>query len=278
MKNVFGYCNGKIKNKKDISVSPYDLGFLRAYSIFDVCRTTKDGKILLLEEHYKRTVKASKDIGLNFNLSKKEFEDIIYKLMKKNGLKKTIIRTIVSGGESKDGFTFSGKTNILIFLEKFILPTKKDFEEGVNVVILEYNREIPKIKTTNYLKAVKNQKNKIKARAFENIYIDNNKVLEASTANIFIIKNKKIITPKDGILHGTVRNLVIDLLQKEGFNIQEKNVSLKNLMNADEVFLTATNKNVLPVRKIDNTVINRGRVGEVTKKIMEIYNNFENNY
>ncbi len=75
----YGYQNGKIKKMKDILISPYDLGFLRGYAVFDVSRTTKNGKIFLLEEHYRRIKNSTKELSIKFNLSKEEFKDIVKK-------------------------------------------------------------------------------------------------------------------------------------------------------------------------------------------------------
>lgn len=281
----FGYQNGKIRKMGDIKISPYDLGFLRGYAVFDVMRTTKKGKIFLLDEHYQRIKKSAKQIGLKFNLSKKEFENTIYKLMKRNQVKKVTIRTVVTGGIGKDGIIFLGRENIMIFLEKFAFPKKENLEKGIKIITHNFKREIPKIKTTNYLEIISQQKRKQKAQAYEVLYIKDKKVFETSTSNIFIIKNNKIFTPKNGILLGTTRNLVVRLLKKNlpvgqagKIKISEQEITEKMLNSADEVFLTATSKNVLPVRKIDNKLVGDGKVGPLTKKIQQIFNEFEKKY
>jgi branched-chain amino acid aminotransferase len=274
----YAYQNGKIKEIKNIKILPYDLGFLRGYAIFDVSRTKDNGEVFLLSEHYKRIKNSTKKIGLNFNLSKNEFENIIKKLMVKNKTREATIRTIVSGGESKSKFNFEGNENILILMEDLIMNKKTDFEKGVSVVTLEYNREFPEIKTINYLCSIQNQNNQKKAKAFETVYVKNKQVFEASTANIFIVKNKKLFTSKDGILPGITRNLVIKLAKKNKFSIIEKNIFEKDLFGADEVFLTATNKNILPVVKVDKKKIGSGKVGEMTKNLMELFDEFEEKY
>lgn len=274
----YGYKNGKIKKMKDILISPYDLGFLRGYAIFDVSRTTKDGKIFLLEEHYKRIKNSTKELSIKFNLSKEEFRDIVKKLLLKNNLKEAIIRVIITGGKSSDGFDFKDNSTVLILIEKIKLPNKNILEQGVNLVSLEYSRNYSKIKHTNYIEAIKNQSLKKKFEAFEILYIKNKIVFECSTANIFIIKKNIIYTPKDGILFGITRQLVIDLIKKNNFKIKEKVIKEKELYSADEVFITATNKNILPVVKINNKKINNKLVGENTKKLISLFKEFENNY
>lgn len=274
----YGYQNGKIKKMKDILISPYDLGFLRGYAVFDVSRTTKNGKIFLLEEHYRRIKNSTKELSIKFNLSKEEFKDIVKKLLLKNNLKEAIIRVIITGGKSSDGFNFKNNSTVLILIEKIKLPNKNILEQGVNLVSLEYSRNYSKIKHTNYIEAIKNQSLKKKFGAFEILYIKNKIVFECSTANIFVIKKNIIYTPKDGILFGITRQLVIDLVKKNNFKIKEKTIKEKELYSADEVFITATNKNILPVVKINNKKIKNKLVGENTKKLILLFKEFENNY
>lgn len=274
----YGYQNGKIKKMKDILISPYDLGFLRGYAVFDVSRTTKNGKIFLLEEHYRRIKNSTKELSIKFNLSKEEFKDIVKKLLLKNNLKEAIIRVIITGGKSSDGFNFKNNSTVLILIEKIKLPNKSILEQGVNLVSLEYSRNYSKIKHTNYIEAIKNQSLKKKFGAFEILYIKNKIVFECSTANIFVIKKNIIYTPKDGILFGITRQLVIDLVKKNNFKIKEKTIKEKELYSADEVFITATNKNILPVVKINNKKIKNKLVGENTKKLILLFKEFENNY
>jgi branched-chain amino acid aminotransferase len=274
----YAYQNGKIKETKKIEISPYDLGFLRGYAVFDVSRTKESGDVFLIKEHYKRIKNSAKKIGLNFNLSENDFKNIIEKLKKKNKTTMATVRTIVSGGESKSKFNFEGNENIIILMEDLIMNKKEDFEKGLSVITLEYKREFPEIKTTNYLCSIQNQKNQKKAKSFETIYIKNNQVFEASTANVFIVKNKKIFTAKDGVLMGITRNLIIKLAKKNNFSVLEKNISKGDLFGADEVFLTATNKNVLPIIRVDKKKIGNGKVGDVTKSLIRIFEDFEKRY
>jgi branched-subunit amino acid aminotransferase/4-amino-4-deoxychorismate lyase len=119
---------------------------------------------------------------------------------------------------------------------------------------------------------------KRKAGATEILFLKDNKLYECSTSNIFIIKKGIFYTPKNNILAGITRKVVIDLLNKNKFKVIEKDISEKELFAADEIFITATNKKVLPVIKIDKKIIGNGKVGDLTKQIQQIFDDYILNY
>ena len=86
----------------------------------------------------------------------------------------------------------------------------------------------------------------------------------------FLIKNNTVITPKKNILLGITRNFILNLVMKE-FSIEERDIHFDELARADEAFITATNKEVLPIVQIDSTTIGNGKIGKNTKKIMEMF-------
>ena len=272
----YSYFNGQIKTLDKIRISPYDLGFIRGYGVFDVMRT-QNGKSLLLNEHWQRFQNAAKTLNLKIPLGKNEYQGFVKKLLKLNNFSETLIRTILTGGISKDAFSSSGRETFLILAERFKSLNKEIYEKGISAVTLNFCRELPEIKTTNYLEAIRCQNLKNRRKAFEIIYVKNGEALEASTSNIFIFKKNVLITSKDKILFGITRNLIIKLA-KNLFRIEERKISEKELFNASEVFLTATNKNIVPVVKIDDKKINNGKVGKNAKILMNKLSEFLKRY
>ncbi len=273
----YGYFNGKIMALNKIRINPYDLGFLRGYGVFDVMRT-QGNKPFLFEWHWKRFQDSAKRLNLKITISKKECENAIKKLLKLNGFKKATIRIILTGGASKNGFSFEDKETLCILIEKFFPLPQEFFKEGASVITFEYLRDMPKAKITNYIAAIKMQEEKKKKKALEIIYTHKGKALEASTSNFFIVKKGKLITPKENILLGITRNLVADLAKKNGFKIQEREIKISELFSADEVFLTASNKDIVPIVKVDGKKIADGKVGKATRDLMDIFKNFSENY
>lgn len=273
------YChfNGKITTPDKVKINPYDLGFLRGHGVFDVMSTV-NGKPFLLDEHWKRFQNSAKMLGLKIPVSGGEYEKIVRKLLKSNGLKKSTIRTILTGGISLNGSTYCQNETFIIFIEKFHGLSEEVYAKGARVVTHDHERHIPTAKVCNYAEAIRHQGKKEKAGALEIIYVKNGKALEASTSNFFIVKNGKLITVKEGILIGTTRNSVIRLARKAGYKIEERDIKIKELHSADEVFLTATNKDVVPVIKIDGKKVGDGKVGKNTKVLMELFRKFTLEY
>ena len=259
-------------------INPYDIGLLRGYAVFDVMCTQK-GKPFLIEAHWKRFLNSAKELNLKVPISKKVYIQLVEKLLKLNGYKKSTVRTILTGGVSDNGFSHKrGREVFYILIEKFCPIPEKIYTQGAGVITLEHDRFFPGAKITNYVVAVRNQDRKEKAGALEIIYIKDKKALEASTSNFFIVKNNKIITTKNNILLGTTRNLVVDIARKAGLNIVERDVKASELFFADEMFLTATNKDIVPVVRIDGKRIGSGKVGPATKRIMKLFSDFVEKY
>lgn len=275
---TYGHYNGKILTAGKIMINPYDLGFMRGYAVFDVM-CTQNSRPFLLDEHWRRLQNSARELHLKIPMDKKNYEKTVKQLLKTNNFSKANIRTILTGGESPNGFHRDfGKFTFIILIEKFVPLANEIYEKGAALITAEHERHIPRAKICNYVEAIRHQQRKLKNKALEIIYTKKGKALEASTSNFFIIKKGKLITTRDGVLHGITRNLVIRLAQKNGYEVLEKDISLKELFSADEVFLTATNKDVVPVVKIDGKKVGNEKVGKNTKILMHLFREFVKNY
>ncbi|MEK7636045.1 MAG: aminotransferase class IV [Patescibacteria group bacterium] len=271
------FFNGKIIPLEKIHINPYDIGFLRGYAVFDVMRI-HNNKPFLLKEHYERFQKSAKTLKLKVPFSKNDFIKITENLIRINNLlnKNAIIRTILTGGISFNAFT-AGNPNCYILIEKFVPLPRQIYEKGAKIITLKYQRHLPLAKTTNYIEPIRNDKLKKRNNALEIVYINNGVVLEASTSNFFIVKSGKIITPKEKVLKGITRGLIIKLARGK-FSVEEREISEKEMRSADEAFLTATNKDIVPVIQIDGNKVNNGKIGENTKILMNKLSEFLKKY
>lgn len=277
MKN-YSYFNGKIIALKNVKISPYDIGLLRGYGVFDVM-CTQNGKPFLLDQHWQRLKNSARELNLKIPLAKNKYEKILAKLLKRNGFKKSTIRTILTGGFSNNGFSYQpGRETFLILIEKFQPLPPAIYQKGAKVVTQSFTRYCPQAKITNYVEAIRRQDEQEIHGALEIVYLAGRQVLEASTSNIFMVKNNKVITAQDNILIGMTRNLVIKLANKNKYQVEERNFSVKELLAADEVFLTATNKDIAPIVKIDHKKIGTGQVGKTTQLLMKAFNDFVKKY
>jgi branched-subunit amino acid aminotransferase/4-amino-4-deoxychorismate lyase len=271
------YLNGKIVPLNKAGIHPTDLGFLRAYGVFDFM-ITYNGKPFLFKEHFQRLKSSAKLLNLKL-LTERSLYRTIKILLAKNKFKEASIRIVLTGGRSRDGMHFhSSSPTLFILTDELKKISPRIYKKGVKLITLNYQREIPEAKTLNYIPAVRLFNGQIKKkRAFEILYVYNNHILECSTSNFFIFRNDTLITPQKDILKGITRHLVLKLAKKR-FKIQKRMLMFNELKLATEAFLTASNKEIVPVIKIDNFKIGNGKVGKNTKELMKIFHEFTKRY
>lgn len=265
--------NGKIVKRGDAFLGITDLALLRGFGIFDFCRT-QNGKPFLLDKYLSRFFNSAKHIDLEIPYSKEFITESIYQLLEKNGFIESGIRMVLTGGYTENGYA-PGDPNFFILIEKINFPDPLYYIEGINLILHEHQRELSHIKSINYLTPISIRKRIEKANAYDVLYHSKGKILEVSRSNIFIVKNNTIITPRENVLKGITRSTVISLA-KGSFVVEERDISIKELYQADEVFMTGTTKRVLPVRKIDDHIFINSKPGKVTSTLKSLYRDFEN--
>ena len=266
MTSNFYFLNGKIVKESDAKISINDLGLLRGYGVFDVLRTYF-GKPFLLEEHLLRLFNSAQNIGLKIPYSKAEIKKITNKLLKKVSPESTI-KIIVTGGTSADGFFGNGKPTFAIVVKSL---EKAINQKGAKLITTQYEREIASAKLLNYVRLVQSQNLLRKEKAFTLLYLKGDEVLEGAVCNIFLIRGNKLITPKARILEGLTRNYVIKIAKKH-YKVEERKVTLKELFNAEEIFVTSTIKGILPVIQIDNKKIGHPNSINKTRALIDLFN------
>ncbi|MCA9364865.1 MAG: aminotransferase class IV [Candidatus Moranbacteria bacterium] len=270
------YINGVILPENDVKISPHDIGLLRGYGVFDVMRTTEDGTPFLLDDHWERLKKSAHELEMAIPITKDEFTKTIEALLQRNNMSLASIRTVLTGGISPDSFSI-GKMTFLIMTEKFKKPPKEAYQNGASTITVDHRRHIPHVKTINYIVPIRHNSKRNKAKALEIIYVKDHIVYEASTSNIFIVRKNTLITPKEKILKGITRKTVLKIASPI-MAIEERKMTENELFHADEVLLTASNKGVVPVTKINDKKIGNGTVGKHTKNLMKQYNQFIKDY
>jgi branched-chain amino acid aminotransferase len=275
-KNAIEYCclNGKIMPTTEAKIPVTDIGILRGYAIFDSI-AAMNGKIIFFDEHYKRFEQSAQIMHLKIPDSKRRIEAMVYKLLRKNHYDSSRIKLVLTGGKLVGGLDYDVRSaNLFILVQKGTIRKEQEYLKGVKLMTYEHQREISAAKNNDYITAVNIQSLRRRAGAAEILYTFEGRVLEATTANFFLVKGETLITPKKGILLGIVRGKVIGLARKF-MKVEERNVNVRELTLADEAFITSTYRKVLPVVRINNLVIGSGKVGQMTKLLMEQYDGLE---
>ena len=179
----------------------------------------------------------------------------------------------------KNEFPKQYKPTTIIFTKNLNVD-KKIYKKGVKIITIPDLRWLRRdIKTTSLLPNVLSKQIAIEKNAFESWLIDNGNITEGSASNAWIIKSSNTIITHPAntkILKGVTRDTIIKILKKNNFNVIEKPFNLIEAKNAKEAFLTSSTLSILPVVKIDNYNISNGKPGDITKKIMYLYNNYIN--
>lgn len=271
MKKSIYFLNDNFIEKDKAVISVNDIGLLRAYAVFDYLKTYF-GMPFHLTDHINRLFNSADYIGLRIPKSKEEIKEIIFELLKINNFPDSSVRIIVTGGESPDGKK-KGAPNLIITCEPRNEIDLVYYSNGVKVKTVQDSRETPIAKTINYTMAIKYLNEFFPQGFFEVLYVHNSRITECTSSNIFFIKGNKLITPKDEVLPGITRKIIIDISSKY-FDVEERTVFLHELYDFDEVFITSTDKEVLPVIAIDQHYFNKGLIGDKTKLMMKIFNDY----
>lgn len=266
MDSNYTIINGEFVPFDQSTVHVTDLIVQRGYGIFDFF-LVKDKVPTFLSLHLDRFIKSAALMRLDLAYTKEELSDLVKKLIGKNNITNSSIRIMLTGGISPDDFTLiPGKATLIIINKPYELKIPEAWKNGGTLLTSSYQRELPGAKTINYLQSVGLSQKLVETGAAEILYLDRNWVRECSRSNLFCVKDGCVLTPKSKMLEGVTRKRI---LQLEGYDIQAKDFKLKDLLAADEVFITSTTKGVLPIVKIDSNTISDGTVGVVTKGIQK---------
>lgn len=257
-------------DEKEVFVSPWDLGFLRGYGVFEYI-SVYDSSPFMADAHLARLENSAKEVDLRLPLTKERIKEITFSLIEENNLVDGAIRIILTGGESADAISSKNEPSLLIRTEGPSRASKELYKEGGKLIVREYLRELPRAKTTQYIEALRLQKEMSEVGAIEVLYTFDEVVLECSRSNIFIVKNGTLITPEKNILKGITRQVVLEEAQVKKIPTEEREVRVDEIISADEIFITGTGKKVLPIRMVNEQNISSGQPGELTKEIISLY-------
>lgn len=246
-----------------------DLAVQRGYGIFDFFKTI-DGKPVFLEDHLDRFFRSAVLMRLHVGKSREEIRKKIMQLIEKNDLSDSGVKIILTGGFSPDGFNIADP-NLIITQQGFQIP-RTMHEHGVSIITHEYQRQFSDAKTLDYLQAIWLQPVLKEKKADDVLYHSNGLLRECPRANFFIVtKDKKVLTPESHMLKGVSRKQVLEI-SAGMFDTEARDITLDELRNASEAFITSTTKNILPVVQVDGRILGNGKPGIVTRALAENYN------
>ena len=262
------YINGLFWTIDKANISVLDRGFTHGDGLFETMRVYS-GKIFRLEHHLDRLFQSARSIFIELPITRNEIRSAIYAALKLNGLSNSIVRLTVTRGELDSGVNvdYSSPPTIVILVKPVKAISKKTYKEGIGIKLYKKSAIRTqgisnKIKSCNYLSNIILRENALKENFFEAILLDHNhNVTEGTICNIFIIKNNQLKTPtlNEFVLSGIIRQAILDLCLENNIPFKEDLITERELYEADELFLTNSAIEILPVRNINHHKLkNRG--------------------
>ena len=266
------WIHGKFVDSDKAKISVFDRGFMYGDGVFETMRSYA-GRVFKLDQHLDRLFESLKIIKLKHKYSKRYLHDAIYNTLRTNRLSSAYIKLTVTRGEGRFGISYKNifSPNVVITAKDFEGYPGWMFDIGLSAKItgVQDERSITsRIKSLNYLPYIL-ARDDAKRKGFDEAILTNTQgfITEGATSNIFVVKNNGLITPSpaSGILSGITRGVIIEIAKKLKVNVREKLISRRELLIADEIFLTNSLAEVLPVTKVDSKRIGSGLVGDITK-------------
>lgn len=272
------YIDGKFYPKSEAKVSVFDHGLLYGDGVFEGIRAY-NGVVYKLKEHINRLYRSAHMIMLSIPITREEMIQKTLETLRKNSLKDAYIRLVVTRGAGDLGLNPKKcpKATIIVIADTIALHKGDAKENGVTAMVSWVKRDpvdatSHEIKSLNYLNSILAKIEANIAGVDEAICLDKNGfVCEGVAENIFIVRKGKLYTPPSytGALPGITAESVARLAEKLGYDVVEKNITPYELFNADEVFFTGTAAEIVPVREINKRVINDGKPGPITRRLID---------
>eukprot|EP01105_Mastigella_eilhardi_P007478 TRINITY_DN18913_c0_g1_i1.p1 TRINITY_DN18913_c0_g1~~TRINITY_DN18913_c0_g1_i1.p1 ORF type:complete len:306 (-),score=75.93 TRINITY_DN18913_c0_g1_i1:48-941(-) len=271
------WVDGALQRLGEATVPVRDLTVQRGHGVFDFFRTYS-GVPLLLPHSLRRLRRSAELVGVACPYSDDQLTDAVRSVLDQN--KSTYcgesgVRIVVTGGVTLDGLTPHGRSTTFVIAQPLHPYAASCYTEGVRVITERSQRCVPEAKHLNYSPAVIFASQARKLGAIEALYVnaDTGLVYEGTVSNVFAFLGDTLVTPATGVLAGITRHHVLELARggECPWKVEERDVHLDELLHADEVFLTAANKRVMPVIAVDGQSIGAGVVGPRVRRLMSMF-------
>jgi branched-chain amino acid aminotransferase len=273
------WINGKLFDKADAKISVYDHGLLYGDGVFEGIRVYH-GKVFRLKEHMERLYDSARSIALEIPLGREELAKAVEETVKVNERRDGYIRLIVTRGTGTLGLDpRKCDPHVIIIVDGISLYPEELYENGMEIITAATIRShpaalSPRVKSLNYLNNILAKIEAIRGGCLEALMLNHKgEVAECTGDNVFLLKHGELRTPPidAGILEGVTRNAVIGLARKAGMTVKEMVLTRHDIFTADELFLTGTAAEIIPVVKCDGRPIGAGKPGPMFKRLREMF-------
>lgn len=272
--------NGELVPEEAARVSVFDHGLLYGDGVFEGIRAYR-GNVFRLDGHVARLYRSAHTLMLEIPVKAAEMAAAIIETIRANGLKDAYVRVVVTRGTGDLGLDprKCPRATWFVIASRIQLYPEELCRKGIDIITVPTRRigvEMlnPGVKSLNYLNNIMAKIEGNNAGVCESLMLNNEGlVLECTGDNVFLVRGRELVTPPLylGVLDGITRAAVLELAPEAGLDPVERPFSRHDVFNADEVFLTGTAAEVVPVIRVDGRVIGAGRPGPGTRKLRELF-------
>lgn len=268
--------NGEPKAPEEATVSVYDRGFLYGDSVFETIRTY-GGRPFALEEHVERLARSAERVLISLPLPPEEIAKEIERAVQLAQNPESSVRVMLTRGTGPLGLDpdLARHPSRIIFVEPLSPPPAEAYRQGIGVILVRTARAVDATaaagaKVANYLTSLLAIREAKQVGAAEALIVDaNGCVVEGATSNVFIVKKGELFTPPEsaGILPGITRAHLLEAAKTLGITVHFEELPEGEFFDADEVFISSSIREVLPVVRVDGRAIADGEPGDVTRRL-----------
>jgi len=276
MEKVF--LNDSLIDADKAFISASDSGFLYGSGLFETMRSC-NGVVFRLEDHLERLFKSAGVLSINISCDKKFITDAVYQTLAANNLADARLRLTITGGSIRE--QEERRSTLLITATDFQPYPAEYYKKGVMVVLCPFRQNtsdpIYGNKTINYFSRIIGLSQAHQKGAAEALWFTlDGRLAEGCVSNIFLVRDSKLFTPavSTPVLPGIARKTVCEIAATNSIELVEKDLSIDDLLGADEVFLTNVIMQVMPINSVEKHTVGDGSPGPVTMKLMNYFDEF----
>jgi D-alanine transaminase len=275
------YINGKYLPAAEASISIFDRGFIFGDGVYEVI-PVYGGRLFRLQQHLDRLRYSLAEIRLPVSLSDKKITEIFERLLKNRSDDSSVYLQITRGSAPRNhAFPEQMTPTILAYAQDLVYPDEAYREAGVHAVSFPDQRwERCDIKSVSLLANVLARQYAHEHDAAEAVLFRDGKLTEGAASTLFVVHDGQLLTTASGhsILPGITRELVLELACNHGLLCQQTNISEQQVKQADELWLSSSTKEILPIVQLDGKAVGSGKPGPHYHQIIKLYDEFKDKF
>lgn len=268
------YLNGDFLPASEAKVSVLDRGFVFGDGVYEVIPVYA-GRLFRLEHHLERLDNSLNGIRLENPLPHAQWAECLEELIRRNGGGDQSVYLQITRGVAKRDHAFPDQVQPTVFAMSNPMPeVSPELRRGVDAITLEdFRWKMCHIKSIALLPNILLRQQAIDQGATEAIMLREGQVTEGAATNVFIVQDGTVLTPPKSnlLLPGITRDLVVELCHKHGLPCEERAITEEELREADEIWLTSSTKEIIPVTRLDAEPVGKGRPGPVWEQALGHY-------